>query len=312
VNWRFVVTRLAHVALAVWFLVVVVALGSKAWTGSWIGVDAQIYYRGSAAWLAGGNPWEAVGSYDGGPLHYSALPTTVVVLAPFALLPEQVFVAGFIAASALAAVYLVRKLELPWYFLVFPPLFQGVQSGNPNVIVLALLLSGRPVLEAVAPLLKAYAGITLVLLGRRRSVVLAIAFGAMTLLALPLWALYLGHIADYGGRLVAEAHGGYSATLFGPVGIAVSFVSLLGLWRLERTSAAWLAVPALWPATEFHYSIFAMPLMRSRLWLAALLAFPIPGLPALVPALVVAELLLRRAWSRRSAAPEPGQSEVPG
>jgi hypothetical protein len=147
VNWRFVADRGTHGALAVLFLIISVRLGYNAWTTSWLGIDAHIYYRGSAAWLAGGNPWEALGYIImGQPLHYAALPTTVVLLAPFALLPEEVFVVGFIAASALAAAYIVRKLELPWYFLAFPPLFQGVQSGNPNVILFALLLCGRPVL----------------------------------------------------------------------------------------------------------------------------------------------------------------------
>jgi hypothetical protein len=312
VNWRFVANRLAHVALAAWFVMLTVGLASTAWTVSWVGLDAQIYYRGSAAWLAGGNPWEALGHFGRWPAHYSALPTTVVLLAPFTLLPEQVFVVGIIAASAVAAVYIVRKLQLPWYFLAFPPLFQGVQSGNPNVILFALLLSGRPVLEAVAPLLKVYAGIPLVLLGHRRSVVLAIVFGAVTLLALPLWITYLGHFADYSSRLVVEAGGGYSATQFGPAAIAATLVSLLVLWRLDRVAAAWLTVPALWPATQFHYSIFAMPLMRSRLWLAALLAFPIPGLPALVPVTLVVEWLLRQGWARRSSVRGSGQSQVPG
>ncbi|HEY5436855.1 MAG TPA: hypothetical protein VIK13_16635, partial [Candidatus Limnocylindrales bacterium] len=276
-NWRFVADRGTHAALAVLFLIISVRHWYSAWTASWLGLDAQIYYRGSAAWLAGGNPWEALGYFQGHPAHYSALPTTVVLLAPFSLLPEQLFVAGFIAASALAAVYIVRKLELPWYFLAFPPIFQGVQSGNPNVIVLALLLSGRPVLEAFAPLLKVYAGIPLVLLGRRRSVMWTIAFGAVTLLAFPLWVTYLGHFGEYSSRLVIEASGGFSATSLGPVAIVAALVSLLVLWRLDRTSASWLAVPAVWPATQFHYSIFAMPLMRSRPWLAALLAVPYPG-----------------------------------
>jgi hypothetical protein len=139
-----------------------------------------------------------------------------------------------------------------------------------------------------------------------------IAFGAVTLLALPLWITYLSNFAAYSSRLVVEAFGGFSAASLGPVAIAATLVSLLVLWRLDRTSSSWLVVPAVWPATQFHYSIFAMPLMRSRPWLAALLAVPYPGIPALVPALVAIELLVRRAWSRRSAHAGHAKGELPG
>lgn len=67
-------------------------------------------------------------------------------------------------------------------------------------------------------------------------------------------------------------------------------------------AAAWVAVPALWPASQMHYSIFAMPLMKKRPWLAAVLALPWAGVPAVVPGLLALEYALAH---RRSRAVQP-------
>ena len=42
-----------HVVLATLFIVTSGRLALAAWTGGWLGLDARIYYRGSAAWVAG-------------------------------------------------------------------------------------------------------------------------------------------------------------------------------------------------------------------------------------------------------------------
>lgn len=39
-----------------------------------VGFDARIYYRGSAAWLAGGNPWTTGALLDGHLFSYAGLP----------------------------------------------------------------------------------------------------------------------------------------------------------------------------------------------------------------------------------------------
>jgi hypothetical protein len=67
--------------------------------------------------------------------------------------------------------------------------------------------------------------------------------------------------------------------------------------------AAWWAVPVLWPATQFHYSVFALP-ARVSIPAAAVLALPVPG--AAVAALALEGLLRlarRRAGSTHGAEP---------
>ena len=45
----------------------------------------------------------------------------------------------------------MRRLDLPWFWLIFPPLFQGVLSGNPGIPMLALLLASGPSQQALVP-----------------------------------------------------------------------------------------------------------------------------------------------------------------
>jgi hypothetical protein len=304
-DWRWVRSNARGAFLATLFVVESARLVANAWVDSWLGIDAHIYYRGSAAWLAGQSPWDAVSYLLDQPAHYSALPTTVVLLAPFTVVAESPFVVGFVLVSALAAVYIVRVLGLPWYYLAFPPLVHGVQSGNPNVILLALLITQRPVLEAVAPILKVYAAIPIVMRARWRSAAWAIAFGAFTVFAAPLWIEYAGSYADRTSRLMIEAGGGFSAWQIGPVAVAVTVATVALLWWRDREAGSWLSVPALWPASQFHYSMLALPVLRDRWWLAAILALPIAGLPALAPILVLVERVLRELVLSESPADTP-------
>jgi hypothetical protein len=308
-NWHFVRSTLADILLATLFLVISARYAIRAWTDSWLGLDAHIYYRGSAAWLAGASPWDAVGYYLDSAQHYSALPTTVVLLAPFTLLPERVFVVLFLVVSALAALYVIRALGLPWFYLLFPPLFQGVLSGNPNIVLLALLVTGRPMLEGIGPLLKVYAGIPILLRARWKSAAWALVFGAVTLLALPLWIEFLTTFAARSSRLMLESSGGFSAFLFGPGIVGLVGLTVLLTWWHDREDGAWLAVPALWPATEFHYAALALPVLAGRWWLAALLALPVPGIPAIAPALVLLEIMFRQVRGRLGG-PAPDQVDL--
>jgi hypothetical protein len=57
------------------------------------------------------------------------------------------------------------------------------------------------------------------------------------------------------------------------------------------SAAGWLAVPALWPGTEYFYATFALPL-RSP-WLAAALALSEPRAAAVVPWAIMAYAVVR-------------------
>ena len=78
-----------------------------------MGIDAQIYYRGVVAWLAGGNPWDAAVVVNGFAYHYAGSPATTVVMAPVALLPEDVFTAAWLILTWAAAVWILRRVHLP-------------------------------------------------------------------------------------------------------------------------------------------------------------------------------------------------------
>jgi hypothetical protein len=292
-----------RVFLPLLFLGVSAWLVRAAWGLGWLGVDGRIYYRASAAWLAGGDPWEAVAFIGTSPMHYAALPTMVILGAPFTILPEVVAVGLWIAMSAVATLYVVRTLRLPLYWLVFPPVVEGVLSANPSLILLALLVSGRPVLQAIAPMLKVYGVIPLLGERRWRALAWAAAFGALSLLAWPLWQMYLSDFSGRSARLLAETLGGNS-NVGDPLYLAVGLLSIGVLALIDLRAAGWLAVPAFWPASQFHYNTLAMPVMHPIL--AVGLAIPNSGGPPFVIALYVAWRVAQKALViRRKAGAAP-------
>ena len=98
--------------------------------------------------------------------------------------------------------------------------------------------------------------------------------------------LQLGAIS---ARLAKESALGYSAFYFPGLLIPVVVVLVL-LWLKDRRAAAWLAVPAVWPASEFHYSTLALPVMTPIL--AVLLA---PNIQRLPPVAILVDGIWRLA-----------------
>jgi hypothetical protein len=285
--------------LPAYFLVMSFGTVQSAFRDGWIGLDAEIYLRGSWAWLHGFNPWDQFSIIEGAGhfFHYSALPTMVVLGAPFTLVPESLAVVVWIALSAIAAVYVVRRLGLPIGWLAFPPLVEGVLSSNPDIVMLAFLLSGSSIAQAIAPLLKVYAIIPLLGEDRRRALVLAGLGAALTLLALPLWVTYFSDFGARSARLAVEADGGFSGTR-DPLLFALGVLAIVSLLRLgDRRAAGWLAVPALWPASQFHYSTLALPVINPLL--AVGLASSTHGLPAATIAAYALWRLVRSVREKR-------------
>ena len=242
-----------------------------------LGQDIRIYYRGIQGWLHGGDPWAAqvvVDSHHA--FSYAGSPVTTVLLAPSALFSEDQFTLLWLGLSALSALAIVRWLRLPLWWLLFPPTAEALFSGNPQLVVLMLLLAGasRPgvLADAIAVALKVYAVIPLLGERRLRRVGLALVLTLATFVVAPsLWIHYAEQFGAISARLAQQSGNGYSAfyfpSLLGPTAIAIVL-----LWRRDPKAAAWLAVPALWPSTEFHYSTFAQPVMTPLL--AVLLAVP--------------------------------------
>jgi hypothetical protein len=246
-----------------------------------LGQDIRIYYRGVEQWLHGGNPWSAqvaINSHKA--FTYAGSPVTTVLLAPSALLSEDQFTLLWLGLSALSALAIVRWLRLPLWWLLFPPTAEALYSGNPQLVVLLLLLAGagRPgvVADAIAVGLKVYAVIPLLGERRLRRVGLALVLTIATFVVAPsLWIHYVEQFGAISARLAHESENGFSAFYY-PLLLVPTAIAIILLWRRDPKAAAWLAVPALWPSTEFHYATLAQPVMTPLL--AVLLAVPIQRL----------------------------------
>jgi hypothetical protein len=186
---------------------------------------------------------------------------------------------------------LIRRLGLPFWWILFPPLTHAIWNGNPQTVMLALLIVGTSVASGFAAITKLYALLPIAFHPRR-----LFAAGLMLLATLPIvpWQLYLEHGLGVGSHLGTAWNG--SAWRF-PILVPPT---LIALWLLRRNGAEWFSVPAVFPATQFYYVSTALPALVSRPMLAALLAVPIPMLTPLAVLLLAAQPLFTRmsasAW----------------
>jgi hypothetical protein len=280
---------LARVGLPAWFVVIDLLWIAKP---DVFAIDARHYQRAAAAWLAGGNPWAV--AEQGVP--YASGPHTLLFYAPTNLLPLDIAVAIWMLIGLGVAVWTVRRLDLPIWWLAFPPLAHALWNGNPQTLLVAMLVANHPLASAGAVLVKLYAGLAVLFRPRHWLVV-----GVALLVTLPLlpWQLYL----DEGLGVARHIAGAWNGSAW-RVPILLVPPTVIGLWVLRRKGAEWLAVPAIWPATQFYYVSTVLPLVARRPVLAALLAAPIP---LMAPAVVI-WLAARDIWERRSTtstAPAP-------
>ena len=295
-----------------WLLCVYFASTSVVWLASAvgkipIGFDARIYVRAAAAWLQGADPWAASTSNGTYVWHFAALPTALFPMASFALMPENLAVALWLLLSLAAAVYVVRVLSLPSWWLLFPPLVVGVWSANPGVLLLALLVSGRSWAGAFATLLKVYAGIPLLGMRAWRAIGLTAVATAVTIAIAPAtWWSYVSRFGMISARITSESHGGASAWVYPPL-VPLTAAALGLVWWLDRPRFWWVAVPALWPAAEIHWSVLVLPVMTPTL--AVLLAPIVPGLPAVATVVYAGQLLYRQ--TRVDYISAPGVRSMP-
>ena len=260
-----------------------------------IGQDIRIYYRAVQLWLHGGDPWSATIHFGHATFSFAGSPATLLVLAPLAVvLSERLFVVVWLALGGAAAFMTVRWLRLPFWWLLFPPTVEALYSCNPQLVILALLLAGRgragAWADALAVAVKVYGFVPLI--GERtvRRLIAAMSLSIVSLLIVPgLWLDYFRSLGAISARLAKESALGYSAFYFPGLLIPVVVVLVL-LWLKDRRAAAWLAVPAVWPASEFHYSTLALPVMTPIL--AVLLA---PNIQRLPPVAILVDGIWRLA-----------------
>lgn len=263
-------TRLAHVALALWFAYFAWGIVSGT-LSDWpahldtVGIDGRLYYRAAATFVAGGDPWTATSAQtltntwppSGQLIHFAFTgpPPTVLAFVPFVWIPEWIFFPLWMGLTLTAAVYTIRRLRLPIYWLLFPPLVQGVSVGNPQIVCLALLLCGSSWLRALAAPMKAYAVVPMIGERQWRALGLLIVAGAISVLVFwPLWAQYFKEYSTVQDWLIGATHWDPDRTLY-----AAAAVALAALACIDLRAAAWLATAALWPGGQFFYLSFILP-----------------------------------------------------
>ena len=286
--------------LAVWFgSISAIAVAPPILRGSVSLFDADLYLNATRAWLEGGNPWDV--ARDG--FFFAAPPPTLLPLVPFALLPHAIGVVVLAALVLAANVASIRMLRLPMWWLLFPPVVQCTMSANVQAFLIPLIIAGGGWL---AVMLKSYAVVPLLVLGKWRQLVIAAVVTLVTFPVLP-WGIFIEDFSRISANLADQSNYGLPTPLL----VALAPIGLISLAGIGRERAAWLAVPALWPSPQLYYATLALP---SKSWLAAaIIAFPIQGSGLLaVIGLAIATVLARRREREAgnagaSARPETGR-----
>lgn len=260
--------------LPIWFAGFSLSAVALTVNGGNLGGDARLYALAARAWLAGGDPWHAgiqwglLGQHW--TVYYASLPPTLLFFAPFAYLPAWLVAASWIALDSVAMVLVLRALRLPWWWLLWPPFVSGAAVGNPEPLVLGLLVLAGGRLAALSPLVKIYAVIPLIGEQRWRLLIASGALLAVTAVLLP-WARFADDRSWFAQVYAAQSGAGDSATAV-PTLVPLALVALAVMgWR----RAGWLAVPTLWPGTHGHYATTALPAMTPLIALVSLV--PVPG-----------------------------------
>lgn len=256
-----------------------------------IGFDARLYQRAAQSMLTGRDPWAQLVIGGSEPIAFAGPPITLLPFVATAWIPADWLVGIMLSSSLATAVWLLRRLQLPLWWLLFPPLIQAILVGNLNVFVVALLVAGHPVAIALATILKVYAAVPAAFVSNWRGLMLAGLFVAVSGPFLP-WGEYIDRFAEVTGTLSAQSWDGRTNVLTSPL---AWIGSCAGLALLGRGRTAWLAVPVLWPATQLHYAVLILPVVSVPLAVAA--SVPEPGMLGLgVMLLALAE---RRSTIRR-------------
>jgi len=261
------------------------------------GWDAGIYARASRVLLEGGNPWTAgiPGTLYAGP------PPGLLPFLPFAYLPDLVAQVFWIGLSVLAAIYIFRRLRLPAWWFLFPPVLLAIAAGSSALPLAALLVRGGASGEAVAVVGRVYSAVPMLLLGRWRS--LALAAGLLLITAPFLaWDVYIRDLPRITALLGAQSSGaGYSATA---VPVLIPF-AVIGLILVGRRKAAWLAVSALWPNAQEYYAVIALPIAAEVPFATLAMATPF------MPGIIAIGVFVQGIWDRFSKGRAKAKSAEP-
>lgn len=260
-----------------------------------IGSHGWVYSLAANAWLTGGDPWRAgpPANLFGGPPPM-LLPYAITAFASF-----DVARFGWLVVSAGTAVWALRRLRMPAYWLIFPPLFEVIVLGHPEVFLLAAMALRSP-LAGLVMLMKPYAALPFAAERRWTAFVVAAVGGLITLPVLP-WGIFVSEFGQIGATIARQSVGD---AVFGNVPLMV--VAALALASLGLRRALWLAGPVLWPYAQPIYKTMTVPMLPPVIAIAW--ALPVPG--ATLIGVVAYALLLQRqahgglpAWLREGLVP---------
>jgi hypothetical protein len=266
--------------------------------GSNLFLDAHIYFRATAAWLDGGNPWTT--TYQGVP--FAGIPPTLLLNLPLLPLGESAAVGFWVAANTLGIAVVIRQLRLPLWSALLLPVVEGWLGAGPDLALAGLLFVGG---GWVAALTKPYAA-PILLADRRWGQLIAAAFaGVASLLFVP-WKLYLESLDTVAASFAAFAGAPMSAAGNPLLGVAV-VIALVSLgWRRGLI----LATPGLL-AQQPHYLVFSLEAVRWSRVLA--LAMTVPIVHSVAVAIVIFAAMRRLGWTsqRERGSPDgPARPEI--
>jgi hypothetical protein len=270
-SWSLALALVFAVSSAWSVIVVAVAPGI-------LGSHAAVYAEAARAWLTGGDPWRV-----GPPLVvFAGPPPMLLPYAPFAFVAPDVTRFVWVALDAAVSIWALRRLRLPAYWLAFPPLFEAIVLGHPEVLVLAFIVVGlqstldrranrlEQAIAALSAVIKPYAALLLLAERWWWAFAAGAAIGVISALFLP-WQLFLSELPMIGANIARQNVG--DSTWGQPLLMAVAAAALLALGPRK---ALWLAVPVLLPSAQPIYKVMTIPMLPPVL--ALFWAIPIPGL----------------------------------
>jgi hypothetical protein len=256
---QFVARAINQLAIA-WVLIFgAIFLVTLVTSSSAFGIDARIYVEATRTWLAGGDPWAI---QDTG-IRFGAPPTSLLAFAPLVWLPNAAVERFVPILGAAALVYAIARTKAGWWWLLSVPALEGVWVGSLDPVaiglVAALPLTGRAslpasVIGAAGVIARIFAVVPLFVLGHRRALAIALGIVLLSTPFLP-WATFFGRLPELARLFADETDGGKGVSRV-PWLILPTVVALIAIGRRD---GAWLAVPALWPSSQLHYGILALP-----------------------------------------------------
>ena len=282
-------------------------------------VDLEIPLRAAERWVHGGEPYLAssFSAPEGYGLPFLYPPPVLPLLAPLLVVSRGVVVAAWLAATVGAALFVARRLGMPWravpVVLCWVPFAEGLVGGNAQVLLVAAFVAvffdaptgpwhpsprdprdgGRPAildgtLAAITPALKLTQPHAWAALLRRRPAAALLGLGAavaVALATLPLvgigawqaWIAQLGRAADPAWELRGSSLVQLLPGLLSPAATAVTVLLAMVVPTRRLGAAAGLLLVLGSPSLRSYGVLFLLPAMLAVRRDVALVAVTLVG-----------------------------------